>query len=232
MINKTEYHPNSKVSESDRGCFEGGYEMAHKIITINRLSGSGGGQIGEMLAQKLGISCYDEQLRDMALDFGDLDESKHAEIFKKLQDEKKPNLAFYRTYDEGNTNVAPQMSALDTVFDLERQIMLKVSKEEDAVIIGRCGNWVFKNAEDVKVLSVFIVGSMKSRIDRVVANSDMDATEAKRHIKKVDRTRDDYYYYITKSDRDDLDSYGMVINSGVYDEETCVNLIAGAFEAL
>ena len=206
--------------------------MAHKIITINRLSGSGGGQIGEMVADKLGIACYDEQLQEMALDLGDLDESKHAQIFKKVQDEKKPNLAFYRTYDEGNLNVAPQMSALDTVFDLEKKIMLKVAQEEDAVIIGRCGNWVFKDAADVKVLSVYIIGSMKSRIDRVVANSDMDATEAKRHIKKVDRTRDDYYYYITKSDRDNLDSYGLVINSGIYDEETCANLIAAAFEAL
>ena len=206
--------------------------MAHKIITINRLSGSGGGQIGEIVADKLGIACYDEQLQKMALDLGDLDESKHAEIFKKVQDEKKPNLAFYRTYDEGNLNVAPQMSALDTVFDLEKKIMLKVAQEEDAVIIGRCGNWVFKDAADVKVLSVYIIGSMKSRIDRVVANSDMDATEAKRHIKKVDRTRDDYYYYITKSDRDNLDSYGLVINSGIYDEETCANLIAAAFEAL
>lgn len=206
--------------------------MAHKIITINRLSGSGGGQIGELVADKLGISCYDEQLQAMALDLGDLDESKHAEIFKKVQDEKKPNLAFYRTYDEGNTNVTPQMSALDTVFDLEKKIMLKVAEQEDAVIIGRCGNWVFKDAEDVKLLSVFIVGSLKSRIDRVVSNSDMDATEAKRHIKKIDHTRDDYYYYITKTDRDDLDSYGLIINSGVYDEETCANLIAAAFEAL
>lgn len=232
MINRMDDHPNIKALRSDRGCFEGGYEMAHKIITINRLSGSGGGQIGEMVADKLGIACYDEQLQEMALDLGDLDESKHAQIFKKVQDEKKPNLAFYRTYDEGNLNVAPQMSALDTVFDLEKKIMLKVAQEEDAVIIGRCGNWVFKDAADVKVLSVYIIGSMKSRIDRVVANSDMDATEAKRHIKKVDRTRDDYYYYITKSDRDDLDSYGLVINSGIYDEETCANLIAAAFEAL
>lgn len=206
-------------------------KMAHKIITINRLSGSGGGHIGEMVAQKLGISCYDEQLRDMALDFGDLDESKHAEIFKKLHDEKKPNLAFYRTYDEGNENVMPQMSALDTVFDLEKKIMLNVSKEEDAVIIGRCSNWIFK-AEDVKLLSIFIMGSLQSRIDRVVANSDMDPTEAKRHIRKIDRQRDDYYYYITKGDRDDVQNYGMILNSGVYGEETCADIIAAAFEAL
>ena len=195
------------------------------------MSGSGGGHIGELVAEKLGISCYDEQLRDMALDFGDLDESKHAEIFKKLSDEKKPNLAFYRTYDEGNTNVMPQMSALDTVFDLEKKVMLNVSKEEDAVIIGRCSNWIFKD-EDVKLLSVFIIGSLESRIERVVANSDMDHSEARRHIKKIDKQRDEYYYYITKGDRDDENNYGLIINSGIYDEETCANLIAAAFEAL
>ena len=205
--------------------------MAHKIITINRLSGSGGGQIGELVAEKLGISCYDEQLQTMALDFGDLDESKHAEIFKKVQDEKKPNLAFYRTYDEGNANVSPQMSALDTIFDLEKKIMIQLSKEEDAVFVGRCGNWIFKT-EDVKLLSVFVIGSMQDRIDRVVANSDMDAAEAKRHIKKIDRIRDEYYYYITKSDRDDINSYGLIINSGIYGEEKTADLIAAAFEAL
>ena len=32
------------------------------IITIGRQSGSGGKKIGEMLAEKLGVKCYDKEL--------------------------------------------------------------------------------------------------------------------------------------------------------------------------
>ena len=37
------------------------------IITIGRQSGSGGKKIGEMLAEKLGVKCYDKELLAMTI---------------------------------------------------------------------------------------------------------------------------------------------------------------------
>ena len=40
--------------------------MAHRIITINRMYGSGGRLLGKALAEKLGIGFYDKELIRLA----------------------------------------------------------------------------------------------------------------------------------------------------------------------
>ena len=43
--------------------------MAKSIITIGRQYGSGGREIGQRLAEKLGIKCYDSELLDKTAEF-------------------------------------------------------------------------------------------------------------------------------------------------------------------
>jgi len=202
----------------------------HKIISIVRASGSGGGLIAARTAEILGIKCYDQQLVEMALRLGDLDTAKHADLFKKM-DEHRPNQAFYRVYKEGNVNVIPDASAADQLFDLEKKLMQQFAQNEDAIIVGRCSNWVLEH-EDVELLSVFATAPLEARIRRVMRNSDMDETAARRHIRKTDRQRDDFYYYMTHRERDDYDNYRLVLNTGEDDEDLCAKMLAGAFKAL
>ena len=52
------------------------------IITIGRQSGSGGKKIGEMLAEKLGVKCYDKELLAQA--------AKHSGLCEELFELVKP----------------------------------------------------------------------------------------------------------------------------------------------
>lgn len=45
---------------------EGGLLMSKRIITINRMYGSGGRVIGKALAEKLGFAFYDKELIELA----------------------------------------------------------------------------------------------------------------------------------------------------------------------
>ena len=45
---------------------KGGIDMANKIYTIGREFGSGGREVGEKLAAKLGIKLYDKELLQQA----------------------------------------------------------------------------------------------------------------------------------------------------------------------
>lgn len=58
--------------------------MAHRIITINRMYGSGGRLLGKALAEKLGIGFYDKELIQLASE-------KNQIPYKELEkvDEKK-----------------------------------------------------------------------------------------------------------------------------------------------
>ena len=40
--------------------------MSHRIITIEREYASGGREIGEMIAERLGIPCYNREILQMA----------------------------------------------------------------------------------------------------------------------------------------------------------------------
>ena len=58
------------------------------IITIGRQSGSGGKKIGEMLAEKLGVKCYDKELLAQAAKHSGLCE----ELFEKH--DERPTSSF------------------------------------------------------------------------------------------------------------------------------------------
>lgn len=204
--------------------------MAQKIITISRQSGSGGAYIGARVAEKLGINCYDKQLLDLALEHGGLNESKHSRAFQEA-DEKRPNLAFYRLYQEGNEHVKGHLPATDAVFELQKKMILNISSREDAVIIGRCANWILAD-EDVSMLSVFIASPQEDRIRRVMGNSKMSRREARSFIKRTDRQRADYYYYITKNSWGGFEPYDLVLNVGALGEERCIEILCNCYREI
>ena len=45
---------------------DGGISMSHRIITIEREYASGGREIGELIANRLGIPCYNREILKMA----------------------------------------------------------------------------------------------------------------------------------------------------------------------
>ena len=56
---------------------KGGFRMSHRIITINRMYGSGGRLLGKALANKLGIHFYDHELIHLASEENDIPIRKH-----------------------------------------------------------------------------------------------------------------------------------------------------------
>ena len=205
-------------------------ENRRKIIAINRESGSGGAYIGARVAEELGIKCYHKELLDMAMELGDLENSKYADVFRAV-DEKRPNLATFRMYEEGNLNVTKYMSASDTIFDLQKRLIQQIAENEDAVIIGRCGNWILQD-EDVSMISVYIRAPLEDRIQRVMENSDLDEADAKRFIRKTDRRRSEYYYHNTKRHWSDFEHYDLVLNSASLGEDSCVALLCDSYREI
>ena len=203
--------------------------MAHKIIAINRQSGSGGAYIGAKAAEELGIICYNKQLLEMAIEFGGLDQAKHAELFKH-GDEKRPNQAFYRIYKEGNENVTQEGSAADTIFELQKKLIIDIAQKEDAIIIGRCGGFILDEMEDVSLLSVFITGGMDDRVKRVEENSHMNELGARRFVKKTDKQRGDYYYHITRKHWESTENYDLVLNSEKLGLDNCAKILAACMK--
>ena len=66
--------------------------MAHRVITINRMYGSGGRLLGKALAEELGIHFYDQELIRLASEENDI---PYEELLKV---DGCAHGAFYLTY--------------------------------------------------------------------------------------------------------------------------------------
>ena len=191
--------------------------MSKKIITINRMFGSGGRVIGKALAENLGINFYDKELIDIA--------SKEKQIpfdtFAKV-DEKKANQ--WRFPIDHEIQIDKDMHFIpmnDILFDIQRQIISDIAQKEDCVIVGRCANHILTD----KTLSVFIYAPFEKRVENVIARTGREEKSAIKLVKKMDKERRSYYEYFTDHKWMDMTQYQLCIDSSQFSQEQIIEII-------
>ena len=178
------------------------------IITIGREYGSGGREIGEKLAEKLGISFYDRQFLEMAsLETG------HSEEVLSEQDE----IADKKFYPYRTENLSEEL------FRIQSRIMIEKAKTESCVIVGRCSDIVLKDFANVA--HIFIYAHEDDRIRRVMESHNLDEVKARKLLKKTEKIRRSYYQYFTDCDWGDRENKDLLINSSVTGIEQSVDVI-------
>ena len=115
-----------------------GFMSGNLIITIGRQSGSGGKKIGEMLAEKLGVKCYDKELLAQAAKHSGLCE----ELFEK-HDERPTSSFLYSlvmdSYSMGYTSTGySDMPINHKIFLAQFDTIKKLADEGSCVFIGCC----------------------------------------------------------------------------------------------
>lgn len=111
-----------------------------KVITISRQYGSGGRELGEKLAGKLGIPLYDKELINM------ITREENIEIsLLEAYDEEEPDLNSYTARD-----IAPdyQIDMAKKVFEAYSRVLRDLAAKGPCVIVVRCGDVV---SDSVKV---------------------------------------------------------------------------------
>ena len=198
--------------------------MANKIYTIGREFGSGGREVGEKLAAKLGIKLYDKELLQQAAK-----DSGFCEQIFENHDEKPTNSFLYSlvmdTYSVSGYSAAPflDMPLNHKVFLAQFETIKKIAEKESCVIVGRCADYAL--AEYPNVLSVFISGNMDEKIKYISKLYDKTPEKAKDIIVKTDKKRSNYYNYYTSKKWGDARSYDVCLNSSVLGPEGTVDAI-------
>lgn len=177
------------------------------FITIGREFGSGGHKIGQILSEQLGFSYYDNELITLAAQRGNLNEQKLGSF-----DEKKHNAYLYEINYEGNQNVVKGDSFSNTLYQLQKDVILDIAKMQNAIFVGRCADYILKEA-DIPVLSVFISAPMEYRLKRTMEIQGLDEKTVLSLIKKKDKTRKKYYESRTGNIWGSPDSYDLFFDS-------------------
>lgn len=193
------------------------------VITIGRECGSGGRRIGQMLAEKLGIKCYDKELLALA--------AKNSGLCKELfetHDEKPTSSFLYSlvmdTYSIGYSGSAyMDMPINHKVFLAQFDTIKKLADEESCVIVGRCADYAL--ADYPNTVSVFITANDEDRIKSLMDTYKVDESKAKDIMVKTDKKRSSYYNYYSSKKWSDAKSYDLCINSSVTGRDGAIEVI-------
>ena len=198
--------------------------MANKIYTIGREFGSGGREVGEKLAAKLGIKLYDKELLQQAAK----DSGFCEEIFEN-HDEKPTNSFLYSlvmdTYSVSGYSAAPflDMPLNHKVFLAQFETIKKIAEKESCVIVGRCADYALSDNPDC--INIFIHAVLDVRIKNVSRNLNITENKARDIINKTDKQRASYYNYYTSKKWGDSKSYNLSLDAGKLGTDNCVEMI-------
>ena len=115
------------------------------VITMAREYASGGSEIAQAVADKLGIPLYNKELITLAAKKSGLTEEAIA-----ASENQRSGSLIYSLYMMGNT-----MPLADQVYILQSNVIKELAAEGPCVILGRCGDYVLR--ERPNVLRTFII---------------------------------------------------------------------------
>lgn len=197
--------------------FRAGQEAAEKpdgsqpgiCILIGRQYGSGGREIGMRLAEKYGFNFYDKEIIQTTAgttgcDWSGISENEEILPHSKVRDLLNQVYAFPE-------NDLPK----DNVFAAEAAAIEKIAAAGNAVIVGRCADYVL--LDNTSCLSIFLFAPTKHRLDRVMRTEGLSKEAAAKRLRQMDRQRAEHYRYYTNQ------IWGMAANYHI-----CIDTSFGA----
>lgn len=185
------------------------------VITINRQFGTGGHEIGRVLAETLGVKLIDRQvLQKVARQFN-LTEDEAGRLEHRRPSWWEDFTKLYRNFvrvgesmDEGGQVTSRQL------FYAQAKAMEEIAGQESCVIIGRCGFHIFRDHPNA--LRIFLHSSSHNRVLRIMDRYHIDATKARMMMEDNDYLREVYTKTYTGCSWYDVRNYDLSLDVGAY----------------
>ena len=193
------------------------------IITIGREYGSGGREIGKLVAEKLGIPFSDKEVLTRAAQESGLCH----ELFERHDEKASVGSMITSAGGAGmhmaTTHVGLQMPLNQRVFLAQFDAISKIAEEGSCVIVGRCADYVLK--ELPHVTHVFIYASQEKRIERIMRVEQVNRDQARELIRKTDKQRKSYYNFFADGNWGLRSNYDLMIRTDDADPSAIADAI-------
>ena len=177
------------------------------IITIGRQFGSGGHEIGKLVAEKLGIPFYDRELLAEA--------AQRSGMTKDMLEsfDEQPTNSFLYSLSMGTYSFGGEwhLPLNNQVFLAMTEAIRGVAAKGSCVIVGRCAEYVLSDNPDV--VRVFIHADFDARVKRIMETRSLSEKEASSLIQKTDKRRANYHNFYSDSKWGAIGSYDLLFNS-------------------
>ncbi|MFH0727518.1 MAG: cytidylate kinase-like family protein [Pseudomonadota bacterium] len=182
------------------------------ILTISREFGSGGGEIGRMVAEAKGYEYLDKEklLSEMSSKGGNWE--KWATDF----DEHCPTT--WEKFDWSFRGFTALMQSA----------LLNHAVRDNIVIMGRGANLLLKGI--AHVLSIRIIAPMEERVQRIMRRESVNSQTGQWMVKKIDQERSRFLYSMYGRHAETPESYDLIINTGSRSLESVAQMVKTLLE--
>ena len=196
------------------------------IITIGREYGSGGREIGKLVADKLGVPFYDKEILTRAAE-----ESGLCHELLERHDEKNTVSGMLAgsagaSLHVGAGGMGLQMPLNQRVFLAQFDAITKIAAEGPGVIVGRCADYVLRDRNPFRI---FIYADQASKIKRCMerkpAEEDLSQREMKKKMAEIDRNRSKYYEFFSEQKWGVRANYDLLLNTTDKDIEKMASAV-------
>ena len=192
------------------------------IITIGREYGSGGRQIGELVAKTLGIAYYDKKLITLAAQKSGLSDEFIANNEQRVRSGFMQNLAASAAYSSGFFS-SQYLPLSESIFISEAQVIRDIAAKESAVIVGRCADYILAGRDNT--INVFVYAPRETRVNRIMARRNLSEAEALKAIATSDKERGNHYFRYTDQKWGKAQNYDICINSALMGIEKTAEML-------
>nr|WP_298673300.1 cytidylate kinase-like family protein [uncultured Prevotella sp.] len=194
------------------------------VITINREFGSGGHEIGRLLAQRLQVKLMDRQILKAVAERYHLTEEQTEKLELRHPSWWDDFAKFYQDYTSKHEYKASGRDITSRqLFFAQAEAMKDIASRESCVVVGRCGFHVFR--EDPLALKVFVYAPLADRIERIEGRYNIREDKARQMISDHDYTRQLYTRTFTGKEWYDTRNYQLTLNAGTLGIEGAVDFL-------
>ncbi len=192
----------------------------NKVITISREFGSGGRTVGKLVAEKLGIPCYDlELIQKIAQESGYCEEF----IAEKSEHSSRKIFGSFSSKDYYGNSIQ------DKLWLAQLKAIVEVANKGPCVIVGRCADFILEGTADL--LKVFIHADNKARCARIVEQYGESDISPEKRIKEKDKRRAAYYQINTDRKWGDMKNYDISLSTSSLGIERCADIIVELYNS-
>ena len=187
------------------------------VISVSRQFGSQGAKMGQVAAEKLAFSYWDQELvHTIAGETG-----THASLLESLDEHARSALE--------DTLADMWFGSAGTEVEYVRQVgkvAHTLNHHGAAVVIGRGIQFILPPE---RMLRVRVVADAQFRIESFGERNSLSYDDAERKVESVERDRHDFYRRYYNKDVTDPSHYDLLLNAGTLSVEKGAELIVAAY---
>lgn len=187
-------------------------ETGHRlIITFGRQYGSRGRELAGILAKKMDLPVYDEDMirlasRDMGVD---------EQTLRKKDEVPRNELLHALTAGGMYAAKEYEPATSDKMFAVQSKIIEDLARKSSCIFVGRCSNYVLDSA-GIPTIDIFVVADPEDRIRHIEERDRVNYEKARNYIQRTEKKRQAYFNYYTPYEWGNPQYYDLCVNTSCH----------------